>query len=135
MLIVRLNQDRPSLGAPKIRERLRRLYPHVHTPAISTVHAVLIATTWSSAAKAGATEPRAPSYPGCGATSGRVCFNRRKSTSDKSSPAKSPHQAVDERTWLATFMHDDPGYFDDGMCRLEPLEKPFGLKVLPMSPE
>jgi putative transposase len=40
-LIVRLKQDKPNWGAPKIRERLARLYPDVHTPAISTVHAVL----------------------------------------------------------------------------------------------
>jgi Homeodomain-like domain len=40
-LIVRLKQDKPSWGAPKIRERLARLYPDVHTPAISTVHVVL----------------------------------------------------------------------------------------------
>jgi putative transposase len=40
-LIVRLKQDKPSWGAPKIRERLRRLHRDVHTPAISTVHAVL----------------------------------------------------------------------------------------------
>src|SRR5215813_9284614 len=40
-LIVRLKQEKPAWGAPKIRERLRRLYPDVHTPAISTVHAVL----------------------------------------------------------------------------------------------
>ena len=40
-LIVRAKQDKPSWGAPKIRERLARLYPDVHTPAISTVHAVL----------------------------------------------------------------------------------------------
>ena len=39
--IVRLKQEKPSWGAPKIRERLARLYPDVHTPAISTVHAVL----------------------------------------------------------------------------------------------
>jgi putative transposase len=39
-LIVRLKQDKPTWGAPKIRERLRRLYPDVHTPAISTVHAL-----------------------------------------------------------------------------------------------
>src|SRR6202166_3033490 len=39
--IVRLKQDKPSWGAPKIREKLTRLYPDVHTPAISTVHAVL----------------------------------------------------------------------------------------------
>jgi putative transposase len=40
-LIVRAKQDKPNWGAPKIRERLVRLYPDVHTPAISTVHAVL----------------------------------------------------------------------------------------------
>lgn len=40
-LIVRTKQDKPNWGAPKIRERLARLYPDVHTPAISTVHAVL----------------------------------------------------------------------------------------------
>lgn len=40
-LIVRLKQDKPAWGAPKIRERLRRVYPDVHCPAISTVHAVL----------------------------------------------------------------------------------------------
>jgi putative transposase len=39
--IVRLKQDKPSWGAPKIRDKLGRLYPDVHTPAISTVHAVL----------------------------------------------------------------------------------------------
>jgi putative transposase len=40
-LIVRLKQDKPSWGAPKIRERPRWLHPDVHPPAISTVHAVL----------------------------------------------------------------------------------------------
>jgi putative transposase len=39
--IVRLKHEQPSWGAPKIRERLNRLYPDVHTPAISTVHTVL----------------------------------------------------------------------------------------------
>jgi len=40
-LIVRLKRERPAWGAPKIRERLARLYPEVQRPAISTVHAVL----------------------------------------------------------------------------------------------
>jgi putative transposase len=39
--IVRLKQDKPSWGAPKIREQFARLYPDVQTPAISTVQAVL----------------------------------------------------------------------------------------------
>jgi putative transposase len=40
-LIVRFKRDHPSWGAPKIREKLRRLHEDVQTPAISTVHAVL----------------------------------------------------------------------------------------------
>lgn len=40
-LIVQLKRERPSWGAPKIREKLRRRYREVQTPAISTVHAVL----------------------------------------------------------------------------------------------
>jgi len=40
-LIVRLKRERPSWGAPKIREKLRRLHDSIQTPAISTVHAVL----------------------------------------------------------------------------------------------
>ena len=40
-LIVRLKKDRPTWGAPKIRERLRQRWPEIAAPAISTVHAVL----------------------------------------------------------------------------------------------
>jgi putative transposase len=40
-LIVTLKKEQPSWGAPKIRERLKRRFPDVHTPAVSTVHAVL----------------------------------------------------------------------------------------------
>ena len=40
-LIVNLKKEYPHWGTPKIRERLRRVYPDVHCPAISTVHAVL----------------------------------------------------------------------------------------------
>jgi putative transposase len=40
-LIVRLKQEHPSWGAPKIREKLRRLHTPITLPAISTVHAVL----------------------------------------------------------------------------------------------
>ena len=35
-LIVRLKRERPAWGAPKIRERLARLYPDIQRPAIST---------------------------------------------------------------------------------------------------
>jgi putative transposase len=40
-LIVRLKRERPSWGAPKIREKLRRSHGDLQLPAISTVHAVL----------------------------------------------------------------------------------------------
>lgn len=40
-LIVRLRREHPTWGAPKIREKLRRLHDEISLPAISTVHAVL----------------------------------------------------------------------------------------------
>jgi putative transposase len=40
-VIVTLKREYPGWGAPKIRERLRRRWPDIHCPAISTVHAVL----------------------------------------------------------------------------------------------
>ena len=42
---------------------------------------------------------------------------------------------VGECIWLVTFMHYDLGYFDDETCRLEPIENPFGPKVLPLRSE
>jgi putative transposase len=42
---------------------------------------------------------------------------------------------VGEHIWLVTFMQYDWGYFDDETCRLEPIENPFGPKLLPVSPE
>ena len=45
------------------------------------------------------------------------------------------HETVQEHIWLVTFMHYDLGNFDDETCRLEPIENPFGPKLLPMSPE
>lgn len=42
---------------------------------------------------------------------------------------------VGDHIWLVTFMQYDLGYFDDETCRLEPIDNPFGPKVLPMSSE
>ena len=42
---------------------------------------------------------------------------------------------VTDRIWLVSFMEYDLGYFDDETCRLEPIENPFGPKVLPMPSE
>jgi putative transposase len=40
-IIIQLKREHPSWGAPKLRERLRRLHGDIQLPAISTVHAVL----------------------------------------------------------------------------------------------
>jgi hypothetical protein len=42
---------------------------------------------------------------------------------------------VGEHIWLVTFMQYDLGHFDDETCRSEPIENPFGSKVLPMCSE
>ena len=68
-------------------------------------------------------------------TCGRICFNRQKNNlSQVFAGQKVGIKQVDERIWLASFMQYDLGYFDDETCRLEPLQNPFGPKVLPMSP-
>ncbi len=41
-------------------------------------------------------------------------------------------QEVHDDIWLVTFMDYDLGYFDLETRVLEPLENPFGPKVLPM---
>ena len=40
-LILQVKSEHPSWGAPKIREKIRRRFPEIRLPAISTVHAVL----------------------------------------------------------------------------------------------
>lgn len=39
--IIRIKKEKPTWGAPKIRERLKRKYPEVKTPAKSTIHCIL----------------------------------------------------------------------------------------------
>jgi putative transposase len=41
-VIVQIRREHPTWGAPKIREKLRRRHDDIQTPAISTVHAVLV---------------------------------------------------------------------------------------------
>ena len=69
-------------------------------------------------------------------TCGRICYQRRKvNVSQVFAEQKVGVKQVDEHIWLVTFMHYDLGYFDDETCRLEPIDNPFGPKLLPMSPE
>lgn len=39
--ILHIKKEKPTWGAPKIREKLIRKYPEVHPPATSTVHSIL----------------------------------------------------------------------------------------------
>ena len=67
---------------------------------------------------------------------GRICFRGRKiNLSHVFAGQNVGVTQVGERIWLVTFMQYDLGYFDDEECRLEPIENPFGSKVLPMCSE
>jgi putative transposase len=67
-------------------------------------------------------------------TCGRICFNRRKiNLSLVFAGQKVGVKQVSENIWLVSFMDYDLGYFDDEACRLEPLENPFGPKVVTLS--
>src|SRR5207249_3945432 len=69
-------------------------------------------------------------------TCGRICWKTRKiNLSQVFSGQAVGVKQVHERVWLVSFMDYDLGYFDDETCRLEPIENPFGPKLLPMSPE
>jgi len=67
---------------------------------------------------------------------GRLCFDCRKvNLSQVCAGQQVGVRQVTDRIWLVRFMEYDLGYFDDETCRLEPIDNPFGPRVLPMSPE
>jgi len=67
---------------------------------------------------------------------GRICWKQRKINLSRVFAGQNVGvKQVSDRIWLVSFMDYDLGYFDDETCRLEPIENPFGPKVLPMSPE
>lgn len=67
---------------------------------------------------------------------GRICFKGRKVNLSQAFAGQNVGVTqVGERIWLVTFMQYDLGYFDDETCRLEPIENPFGSKVLPIGSE
>src|SRR5204862_7631590 len=62
---------------------------------------------------------------------GRICFKGRKvNLSHVFAGQNVGVTQVGDRIWLVTFMQYDLGYFDDETCRLEPIDNPFGPKVL-----
>jgi len=69
-------------------------------------------------------------------TCGRICYKQRKiNLSTVFAGQAVGIKQTDDHIWIVSFMHYDLGYFDDETCRLEPLQSPFGPKVLPMSSE
>lgn len=69
-------------------------------------------------------------------TCGRICFQTRKiNLSQVFAGQMVGVKQVEDHLWLVSFMDYDLGYFDDTECRLEPIDNPFGAKLLPMSPE
>ena len=103
-MILKIKQEKPTWGAPKIRERLIRKFPDVHTPSRSTVHAILDRHGLVIRQK----KPR--------------CY---RAQGTHLSHAKNPNDL-----WC---MEYDLGYYDEQTCKLEPLDNPFGPKALPMS--
>lgn len=69
-------------------------------------------------------------------TCGRICYKGRKvNLSQVFAGQQVGVKQMSDEIWLVTFMDYDLGYFDADTCRLEPIENPFGPRVLPMSPE
>jgi putative transposase len=66
----------------------------------------------------------------------RICFNGRNlNLCNVFAGQNVGVTQVGDRIWLVTFMQYDLGHFDDEVGRVDPIENPFGSKVLPMSPE
>lgn len=67
-------------------------------------------------------------------TCGRICLRGKKINFSQVFAGQAVGiKEVNDKIWLVSFMNYDLGYFDEDSCRVEPLENPFGPKVLPMS--
>jgi putative transposase len=65
---------------------------------------------------------------------GRICLGRKKTNFSQVFAGQAIGiKEVHDDIWLVSFMDYDLGYFDLETRVLEPLENPFGPKVLPMS--
>ena len=65
---------------------------------------------------------------------GRLCLYRKKINLSLSLAGQAVGvKEVDNGIWLVSFMDYDLGYIDLEEKTLQPLENPFGPKVLPMS--
>ena len=65
---------------------------------------------------------------------GRLCLHRKKINLSVTLAGQAVGiKEVDDGVWLVSFMHYDLGYVDLEEKTLQPLENPFGAKVLPLS--
>ena len=67
---------------------------------------------------------------------GRICMKGKKiNFSTVFAGQNVGIKEINDSIWLVSFMEYDLGYFDEDSKRFEPLDNPFGAKVLPMSSE
>jgi transposase InsO family protein len=65
---------------------------------------------------------------------GRICMHRKKiNLSYVLAGQRVGIKEVDEGIWIVSFMHYDLGYIDLEQKSLQPLDNPFGARLLPMS--
>ncbi|MDE2260163.1 MAG: transposase [Betaproteobacteria bacterium] len=68
-------------------------------------------------------------------TCGQICLGSKKINPSVVFAGQSVGiREIEDGIWLVGLMNYDIGYFDLEACRVEPVENPFGLKVLTMSP-
>ena len=64
---------------------------------------------------------------------GRICLGRKKINLSRVFAGQNVGVKEEEDDiWQVSFMHYDIGYFDLDTCRVEPVDNPFGAKVLTM---
>jgi len=64
---------------------------------------------------------------------GKLClFGKKICISEVLAGQELGIKEVEDKVWLVSFMDYDLGYFDEQTCKLEPLDNPFGPRVLPM---
>jgi len=65
---------------------------------------------------------------------GRICMHRKRiNLSTVLAVQRVGIKEVDEGIWIVSFMHYDLGYIDLEQKTLQPLDNPFGPRLLPMS--
>jgi transposase InsO family protein len=65
---------------------------------------------------------------------GRICLHRKRiNVSGVLAGQKLGIKEVDDGIWVVTFMHYDLGFIDLEQKTLQPLDNPFGTRLLPMS--